>query len=271
MRPRSSALVLVVFICSASLLASQTQTVSGGPAPRSAQALSTLHSAMMAFGERSTTTDVTLSGKARRLAGSIDETGTAVLKALATGETRLDFDFPSGAQSEVILRSPKGPVGQWSGPDGKVHEMKQHNLATDAAWFFPVLFLRRAASSAEFGLAHLGTENRDGKVVEHLSTTRQFSEMPPGIAPLMESLSQSEVYLDAATLLPASITFNTHPDNDALRKMPTEIRFSDYRSVNGTQVPHHVQKYVNGGLVLDLQFDTVSLNTGLSSRAFNLQ
>jgi hypothetical protein len=260
-----------MFIFSSSLLANQGQTVGNGPAPRSAQALSTLHGTLVAFGEHLTTTDVTLSGKVRRIAGSIDETGTAVLKALATGETRLDFSFPSGTQSEVIVRTSQGPAGQWSGPDGRAHEMKQHNLATDAAWFFPVLFLRRAASSREFGLAHLGTENRDGKSVEHLSTTRQFKEMPAGIAPLMEGLSQSEVYLDSATLLPVSITFNTHPDNDALRNMPTEIRFSDYRPVNGTQVPHHVQKYVNGGLVLDLQFDTVSLNTGLSSGTFSLQ
>src|SRR2546430_2732320 len=54
--------------------------------------------------------DVTLTGTARRIAGSDDETGTVVLKALATGEARADFSFPTGPRSEVYANSDKGPV-----------------------------------------------------------------------------------------------------------------------------------------------------------------
>jgi len=79
-----------------------------------------------------------------------------------------------------------------------------------------------------------------------------------------------DIFFDATTLLPAALTLNTHPDNDAGLDIRIEIRFSDYRVVNGVQTPFHVQKYLNNGLVLDLQISTVSLNTGLSAAAFSV-
>lgn len=215
--------------------------------------------------------DVILKGTVRRIAGSVDETGTVVLQALATGEARLEFNFPSGSFSQVITQSAKGPVGEWTGADGKIHEIKQHNLATDAAWFFPALFLRRMTNTAKFSVAHAGSETRDGKSVQHLSASRQFKEMPEGIAPFMEGLSRSEVYLDSSTLLPVNISFNTHPESDALRNVPVEIHFSDYRTVNGAQVPFRVQKYINGPLAFDLRFETVMVNSGIAPATFSLQ
>src|ERR1700693_2355891 len=49
-----------------------------------------------------TLSDVTLVGTARRIAGSDDESGTSVAKALATGEARMDLSFASGSRSEVV-------------------------------------------------------------------------------------------------------------------------------------------------------------------------
>jgi len=79
-----------------------------------------------------------------------------------------------------------------------------------------------------------------------------------------------EIYLDASTSLPAAVSFNTHPDRDASRDIPVEITFSDYRLVNGVQIPFHVQKYFNGSLILDMQFERADLNTGLSPSSFSV-
>jgi hypothetical protein len=77
-----------------------------------------------------------------------------------------------------------------------------------------------------------------------------------------------DFFLDATTLVPAAATFNIHPDNDAGRDIPIEVQFSDYRTVNGVQIPFHVQKFLNNGLILDLQFSSAAVNTGLSATAF---
>jgi hypothetical protein len=79
-----------------------------------------------------------------------------------------------------------------------------------------------------------------------------------------------EVYLDSSTSLPVSVSFNTHPGGDAGRDFPVEITFSDYQSVSGVRLPFHVQKYLNGTLILDLQFQKADLNMGLTAGSFTV-
>ncbi len=86
----------------------------------------------------------------------------------------------------------------------------------------------------------------------------------------MGHLSQMDFFLDSTTFLPAAVTFNIHPDNNALLDIPIEVRFSDYRAVKGVQVPFHIQKFLNNGLILDLQFTTAVLNAGLGASQFQV-
>jgi hypothetical protein len=108
-----------------------------------------LNQSAVAFAGNVALSDVTLSGTARRIAGSDDESGTATIKALATGPMRLDFSFPSGPRSEVRANSSDGPLGDWSGPDGVSHPISNHNLFTDWSWF-PAFTLSNVTSSATY-------------------------------------------------------------------------------------------------------------------------
>jgi outer membrane lipoprotein-sorting protein len=67
------------------------------------------------------------------------------------------------------------------------------------------------------------------------------------------------------------MTFNVHPDNISTEDIPLVIRFSDYRVVDGAQIPFHVEKYMNNGLILDLHFQSAALNTGLPASTFRTQ
>ena len=262
---RPYAAVLVSLLISVPLGAQQAS-----PPPISATTL--LQRSLAAQIGNTQISDVTLTGTARRIAGSDDETGTVTLKALVSGEVREDFSFPSGQWNEIRANSENGPVGQSRGPDGALHATAYHNLQVESPWFFPALLLRKLSSSQGLLLAS-DTEPRDELTVEHLILSKQFSgpHLPENAAKLMQHASQVEVFLDPATLLPTAISFNTHPDRDASRDIPVEIRFSDYRLVNGVRVPFRIQKFINNGLVLDLQMESVAFNTGLSASSFNLQ
>jgi hypothetical protein len=217
--------------------------------------------------------DTTLTGTARRIAGADDETGTAVLMALATGEARMEFNFPSGERSEVRTSSNGVPTGTWTGPDGKAHLQSQHNLITDSAWFFPALAIGRLVSSQNSSVLLVGQETKDGVPVVHLIASQQFlvPDVPADIATLMQHLSQLDIFLDSSTQLPMALAFNQHPDNDAGLDIPVEIRFSDYRAVNGVQVPFRIQRFLNNSLTLDIQLQTATLNSGLNASAFSIQ
>src|SRR5882762_8646540 len=113
----------VSFPVSISLAAQQTAT-------SSPQALLLLQQSLRALVGGQTLSDVTLSGTARRIAGSDDETGTVVLKAASSGALRLDFSYPSGPRAELRSAATTDalPTGAWSGPDGAAHPIALHNL-----------------------------------------------------------------------------------------------------------------------------------------------
>jgi hypothetical protein len=250
---------------------SAAQQPSSPAAGSSSQATTLLTQSAAALTGGVTLSDVTLSGSARRVAGSDDETGTGVLKALGSGAGRTDLSLSSGQRSELCNLSAATPTGTWSGPDRVSHPIAYHNLMTEPAWFFPAFAIARRLSASGYVVTYVGHETHEGQVVEHISVSQPSPfPTPPGAASF-EHLTQIDFFLDSSTLLPAAISFNTHPDNNALLDIPVEVRFSDYRSVNGAQVPFHLQKYLNNTLILDFQVQTVTVNTGLAASTFSAQ
>jgi len=136
---------------------------------------------------------------------------------------------------------------------------------------FPAFALANLLASQNTVATYLGQETRNGAPVIHLSAYQQHPGITGDTAALPQHLSQIEIFLDPTTLLPATIAFNTHPDNNALLDIPIELDFSDYRVVNCIQVPFHIQKSINNSITLDLQFQNISINTGLSASSFQVQ
>jgi hypothetical protein len=213
--------------------------------------------------------DITLTGSVRRIAGSDDESGSATLKALSSGEARSDLSLSSGNLSEIYT-SGSGPAGVWSGTDGKSHAIPFHNLLSESAWFFPAFAVSHRLSSA-YVVTDVGPETHNGQQVEHISVSQNASSSSSAGGPTFQHLTQLDFYLDSTTFLPAAISFNTHADNNALLDIPVEIDFSDYRSVSGALIPFHVQKFLNNSLFLDFQIQNAAINSGLSASAFTIQ
>ena len=256
--------VSISFFLSTSLAAQQTAT-------SSTQALLFLQRSAAALSGGQTLTDVTLSGPARRIAGSDDESGTAILKGLSSGAGRSDLSLSSGPRSEVENLTEAMPAGSWSGPDGVAHAMAFHNLLTEPAWFFPAFAIARRLSTSSFVATYVGRETHEGQTVEHVSVsqTSPFSTPPGGVS--FEHLSQVDFFLDSNTFLPSAISFNIHPDNNVGVNIPVEIVYSNYQSSSGLLVPMHIQRYMQGSLLLDINVTNVSINTGLASTEFAVQ
>jgi hypothetical protein len=255
--------ICISFLLSISLAARQTST-------SSPQALQLLQRSLSVLSGGQALTDVTLSGTARRIAGSDDESGTVILKGLASGAARTDLSLSSGQRSEVQNLIEAAPVGTWSGPDRISHSLVYHNLMTEPAWFFPAFAISRRVSTDGYVATYVGQETHNGQTVEHVSVSRTPSAQMASGASLFQHLTQVDFFLDSNTLLPAAITFNIHPDNNAALDIPVEIRFSEYRTVSSAQVPFHVQKFLNNNLFLDFEVQSVTLNSGLAASDFSL-
>jgi hypothetical protein len=263
---RLSRLLFLFFLIAFARSATAQQATASSP-----QATALLQQSLAALTGGHPLTDVTLSGNAQRIAGSDNESGTATLQAIAAGASSVNLRLPSGTSSEVQNCSAMPPTGAWAGPDGVSHPIAFQNLLTGTSWFFPAFTIAQGLSGSGYVATFIGEETHNGHAVQHVSVSQpSLFPSPPGSLS-SGHLSQVDIFLDSITFLPDAITFNIHPDNNALLDIPVEIDFSNYALISGVQVPFHVQKLINNGLALDLQFDSAVINSGLSATAFQVQ
>lgn len=234
-----------------------------------AQAVTLAQQAVVALTGGAAITDVTLSANVTSISGSDSETGTGMLKAKGTSESRIDLNLSSGTQSDVRNSS----AGSWQKNGAAPVNHAAHNCLTDAAWFFPALSSLSAVANGTttYRTLYIGQESLYGHSVQHITISQPTSSPDAAAVQAIAHLSSIEWYLDTATALPVAVRFTMHPEDNASVDLPIEVRFSNYQSSNGILVPFHVQKYLNNGLVLDLSINSVALNTGLPDSDFTLQ
>src|SRR6266849_10558609 len=149
------AVLCLLLSFSLTLSVAAQQPSNGEPQP-----LILLQKSLSALSGGQSLTDVTLSGTAHRNAGSDDDNGTAIFKALASGASRMDLILPSGQRSEIQNGAGGVPTGAWSGSDGVSHSIPEHNLQTDPAWFFPPLSLAKYSNPQSCTASYVGPETR---------------------------------------------------------------------------------------------------------------
>ena len=211
--------------------------------------------------------DATLTGSVTWSGGAAPETGTATLLASGTGESRMSLVLSSGTRTEIRDASTGVPQGQWIAPSGASGRYASQNCTTDPVWFFPAL--GSLAAGSNIVLTYVGLETRNGTAVQHIQSYL-YQPNPFGVNPSPQQLSTMNFYLDATTLLPVAVTFNAHPDNNASTNLPTEADFSNYQVLNGVVVPTHIQRSLQGNVLVDITISSASFNTGLPLSDFTI-
>jgi hypothetical protein len=276
---RASALLLGILFAVPSLLAQNTTTSSGTqtstttipPAPiqRDPQAVTLANQSLQAIAGATVLQDATVQAAASWVAGSDEESGTAMLQVKGSQEGRTVLSLTSGQRQE-IRNALQGPEGAWTGPDGTWYASALHNCWTDASWFFPAFTLQTALNDPTVSLIYVGPDSFGGGAAIHLILYRTVSGSAPTTIKLIQRISTVHVFLDGTSGLPVGLRFTTHPDDNALLDIPVEIHFSNYKAVSGVQVPFHIQKFLQGTPLLDLSVTAVQINSGLTDGNFAL-
>jgi hypothetical protein len=209
--------------------------------------------------------DVTLNANVTSILGSDNETGTGTFQAKGRMESRVTLSLSDGTRDEVRNVANGVPGGAWKKDSGTVVAFANHNCWTDAAWFFPTLSSLTQAANPKFVFRYIGQEEHGGVSTQHIQV------LQPSKVRLLQHLSTIDFYLDPASTLPLAIVFEAHPDKDAGRDIPEEVRFADYQSVNGILVPFHIQRMLNGEVILDIAVTNATFNGGLQDSMFTLQ
>lgn len=191
----------------------------------------------------------------------VDDSGNFTLQATSTGAAKVQMSLGAGgSRTEFYTPWAADPGCTWMGADSVNHPMAAHNCWTLGSWFFPILPLTQSQSNIL--VAYVGSETRNSATVNHLVIGRSQISNSNKKDTVVNNLSTGQLYLDAATNLPTAYTYITHPDNDYRTNIPVEIRYSDYRPVNGVNMPFSIQKLMNGTIVLEFSVSSATFNTG---------
>jgi len=248
--------------------ASQISTSQGGVV-RDPEAVSLLQKSVTAMSNGVAISDVSLSGTATRIAGSDQQSGQVALEAKGSQESRITLSLSGYTFTEVRNFANGSAAGSFTGPGGIVHTTALHNCFTDSAWFFPLLSsLGFALNNSTLNVVYIGKETLNGNAVLHVAIWQSVSSPDASAAIAIAHLSTMDWYLDPVALTPVAAHFAVHPTDDASKDFAVEIRFSNYQVTNGVLVPLHVQKFLNGGLVLELTISSAVLNSGLPDTDF---
>jgi len=232
-------------------------------APQAVSAAGALAQLYAAFSGGHAVNGVQLSGAATWYAGSLEDSGTVSLTAATGGSSQMQLNLATTGQ---ITESQTG-VGStsncsWAGTDGVAHSVDLGNCWRPTLWFLPALSVQPSALTSETVFADLGsgTVGSVAGVYHHLQG--QIMRVGATSKPVSDLMNRStiDMGLDSASSLPAVLAYTVHPNNGAPVSIAIEVHYSDYRAVNGAQIPFHIQRYVNGSLQLDIRVSSALIN-----------
>lgn len=215
----------------------------------------------IAFSSSGLISTIQMTGTATRIYGSDRQTGTVTLQASANGQSQMQLSLSAGTWTET--QSAATPFeGQCTTTDfnNVAHSAASFNCWRGMVWFLPQISLQNGSGWSDNTGTYTATTN---------GGTFHYQRRPQGImsnstAALIARFSAYDLHVDLSGQI-VSLTFNTHPDDDPSVDIPVEINFSNYQAVAGVLVPLHIQKFINHGLVLDLQIANVQINPTLPS------
>lgn len=263
-----------VYVLAITLFMSSVVAAQSGQGPQSAPpsdpiAISIVQKVVSLLTGGGQVADVTIKASAISVLGSDAETGTATLLAKGTGESRIDLVMSQWTRTDVRNVSNGLPVGEWIKNGGTPVTYAMHNSWIDASWFFPTLSSLAQLANPNFTIKYIGQEQHSGVSVQHV---RMFQVAPADTINQFNAahLSAMDFYFDSQSFLPVAIAFQTHPDNDMNVDIPVEVSFGNYQITSGILVPFHIQKMLNGTVMLDLTVTSVLVNSGVPDTAFGL-
>jgi hypothetical protein len=188
-----------------------------------------------------------------------------LLKTGGPGQLRIDLTRNGETDSCVV----SGGTGARRLATGETKPINPAMLASTRVDHLPLLYLLPALSDTSVAIGLIGTETLDNSPAWHLELRQEFSpDLDPGGT--LADLSKSEVLIDQASGLVKMVRYTLPAVENLRNHQVVELRYSDYRVVNGIAVPNHIEKYIQGKVIATIDIKTFSVNTALSTSEFDV-
>lgn len=211
-----------------------------------------------AFAADTAVSNVKLSGTAQWYAGSLQDYGNATLVAASDGSSQMQLQMAKmGSRTESQTGVGPSMSCQWAGADAVPHVFGSSNCVRPIVWFLPAVALQQSSLLTILTASDLGI---GADTYRHAQLQFAATALVPGSGSEAMQASTTNLALDPASFLPQVLAYRVSPDNGSPIAVPIEVHFSDYRLVNGAQLPFRIQRYLNGTLQLDVTVTSAEVN-----------
>lgn len=211
-----------------------------------------------AFSPSGEISKLTLSGTVTRYAGTLADAGDITLTASDDGSGSLTLQTNSlGAYVESEEPASIGRACSWQDAAGKTHTMDYSSCAVPLLWFMPSMALQSGTTNTV--VADQGVSELAGIQVRLLTVTNLPPNAHGASSPAPGSPTIS-IGLDPVKLVPVVMEYQVHPDSNPMATVKVDVSYGDWSTEQGVQVPHSIQRRLNGALDLDIRIQSAALN-----------
>ena len=259
-------LMVLLPLCSA-VWSPQTAAQQGTqptPAPRDVQAVNVVNQALNVAGGLAAilaVNDYTASGNISYHQGqNQDVQGSVIMSGLGLNEFRLDATLQAGVRSFAV-----NSEGQTAGKNenGDVWRKQFPIPMITGTFALPSRELAVAFVNPYFSLSFKGLVEVDGQSLYDVQVQR---ELPGQFDPngLIAKYHTVDFFIDALTLRVVML-------QDVVPKdLPRQIRYSDFRLLNGVLSPFSIEERINTQPFLTINLNQIGFNVGLQDSSFEL-
>jgi len=227
---------------------------------RDPQATALLQSAVHSMGGN-VPTDSVATGNVVVVAGSLTTSGTIRILTRGTDQTSEQFSLSQSTDTTVYSRGAANATTY-----GKTESLSLERTASCQSAVFPLPFLAAALTNSDEAIQYIGLETLGQAQVRHIHTWNTYNSNPS--LQFLSDFTITDIWLDASTNLPLTISFTRRDGSGAQPKIPIAFSYSDFQSANGVLYPYQIQESVNGTHWATITIQSVALNTGLIDADF---
>jgi hypothetical protein len=202
--------------------------------------------------------DYTASGNVT-LHEATDLQGSVIVTGLGLNSFRQDATLPGGGRTQVMTDGDSATALE----DGTTRHRYR-----DAPWYpgalpVPYLLIVRALKNPSYSLSYEGVVNIDGSSAHDIRLQLLAGNHPPG-GPA--DFFSRDFFIDASTLQVVMTQDLYHRNRSQLR----QVRYSDFRQVNGVLAPFAFSEVIQGRENWKINLDQIGFNAGIDASAFAL-
>jgi outer membrane lipoprotein-sorting protein len=209
--------------------------------------------------------DSVASGTATMYAGGTPVSYPITMKSKGLRETRVELQLPKGTNVRIVNQG-QGAIVR---PDGTVNSLYSNNTFYEHVNHIPLLSVLAEYSTGNVNLLYKGTAQVQGQS-EDVIEIDFVPNLDPLQGPIFASMNRTLFFVNRITGFVDKIQATPFNEGDSKNTFTEELYLSDYRSVNGLQVPFRQTLFINGQLDTDMKFQSVTFNVGLSDSDFSL-